>query len=130
MKRVYKPLEELSDFEIKSLLEKGVSEELATLSLSVAEYHPNWKYAQDVCVKLSEHKDAMVRANAVLGFSYIARTKGKLEKHIVKPIILNELRNNEEYKWRIIDAINDINIFMKWNIAEKALKNKELEKAP
>lgn len=51
----------------------------------------------------------------------IARTHGKLEKYIVKPIILKELRENKEYEWRIIDSINDINLFLKWNLG-KSLK--------
>jgi hypothetical protein len=57
----------------------------------------------------------------VLGFAYIARKKGELEKHIVKPIILNELRSNEEFNWRIIDALEDINLFLKWKIGTKSL---------
>ena len=78
--------------------------------------------SQNICTKLSNHEDARVRANAVLGLAYIARTKGILEKHIVKPIILRELRKNIEYQWRIIDAIDDINLFMKWGIGKFALK--------
>lgn len=42
-----------------------------------------------------------------------------MEKHIVKPIVLRELRENHEYNWRINDSIDDINLFMKWNIASK-----------
>lgn len=124
MNKVYKPLEILSDVEINNILKKGDLNELILLPLSVGEYHRNWKYAQDLCVKLSSHEDARVRANAVLGLAYIARTKGSLEKHIVKPILLKELRENEECKWRIIDAIDDINLFMKWDIGQNAL-NKE-----
>ena len=121
MNRIYKPLECLSDNEINNVLKKGDLNELLLLPLSVGEYHHNWKYAQDLCVKLSNHENAIVRANAVLGLAYIARTKGSLEKHIIKPILLKELRENEEYKWRIVDAIEDINLFMKWNIGQNAL---------
>lgn len=116
MDRIYKPLERLSDNEIDRILESGEINELIVLPLSIGEYHHNWKYAQDICVKLSEHEDARVRSNAVLGLAYIARTKRMLEKHIVKPVVIKELRENKEYQWRIIDAIDDINIFMKWNI--------------
>ncbi|WP_072988297.1 hypothetical protein [Clostridium cavendishii] len=125
MERVYKPLDILTDDEIKKILENGIVEELLTLSLSVGQYNKKWKYAQDVCVKLAEHEDSAVRANAVLGLAYIARTKGKLEKHIVKPIILRELSENVEFRWRIIDAIEDINVFMKWNLGKNALKHLE-----
>lgn len=126
MNSVYRPLEQLSDIEINTILKKRDLDELIKLPLSVGEYHINWKYAQDLCVKLSNHDDARVRANAVLGFAYIARTKGILQKHIVKPIILKELRENKDNQWRIIDAINDINLFMKWNIGKNALDKNNL----
>jgi hypothetical protein len=120
-KRIYRPLEILTDQEIERILKDNNLDEMILLPLSVGEYHPNWKFAQDLCVKMSSHEDERVRANAVLGFAYIARTKGILEKRIVKPIVLNELNENKEYQWRIIDAINDINLFMKWKIGKKAL---------
>jgi len=75
-----------------------------------------------MCVKLSEHPDERARANAILGLAYVARTKGKLEKYIVKPVLLKALQENKEYECRIIDAINDINIFMNWDIGKKALE--------
>lgn len=122
MKNIYEPLVDLSDIEIKSILEKGDIDDLIRLPLSLGQYYRNWKYAQDKCVELSNHGDALVRANAILGLSYIARTKGILEKHIVKPIILRELRENTKYQWRILDAINDINLYLKWNLGGKALR--------
>ncbi|CAH2715956.1 hypothetical protein BACCIP111895_03140 [Neobacillus rhizosphaerae] len=120
-KRIYKPLKEFSNEQIREIFNSKVIDELITLPLSVGEYHINWKYAQDLCAKLSEHENPLIRANAVLGFAYIARTKGMLEKHIVKPIVLKELRENREFHWRIIDAITDINLFMKWKIGAKSI---------
>ncbi|GIP23057.1 hypothetical protein [Paenibacillus sp. J22TS3] len=116
-KRIYKPLDDLSTEEVMDILNRDQLEELLTLPLSVGQNHPNWKFAQDVCIRLASHESSAVRANAVLGLAYIARTKGQLEKHIVKPIVLREFRENHEYHWRILDSINDINLFMKWNIA-------------
>ncbi|CRK84580.1 hypothetical protein [Neobacillus massiliamazoniensis] len=120
-KRIYKPLEEFSNDQIRDILNRNVIDELITLPLSVGEYHINWKYVQDICARLSEHENPLIRANAVLGFAYIARTKGMLEKHIVKPIVLKELRENQKFNWRIIDAINDINLFMNWKIGAKSI---------
>ena len=89
----------------------------------VGEYVNNWKVAQDICVKLSTHENERVRANAGMGIAYVARTKGKLEKHIVKPILLKLLREcTGENKYIVIDAISDLKIFMKWNIGEKIIK--------
>jgi hypothetical protein len=43
-----------------------------------------------------------------------------LEKYIVKPVILRALREEKDYEWRVVDAIKDINLFMRWNIGTKA----------
>ncbi|WP_405111548.1 hypothetical protein MHH28_02895 [Paenibacillus sp. FSL K6-1217] len=120
-KRIYKPLDDLSSEEIIERLKRNDAADLLTLPLSVGEYHSNWKFAQDICAQLADHESAAVRANAVLGFAYIARTKGQLEKHIVKPIVLRELRENKEYEWRILDSIEDINFFMKWKIGKRII---------
>lgn len=60
-----------------------------------------------------------MRANAILGLAHIARTKGQLDKRLVKPIILRELRENIEHKGTILDTIRDINLFLKWDLASK-----------
>ncbi len=121
MDRIYKPLQKLHNEEIQAILESGSIEELVLLPLSVGEHHSSWKEAQDICVELTNHSDERVRANAALGLAYIARTHGKLEKHIVKPVLLKLLNECQEYRWRIIDSIEDINIYMKWHIGEKAI---------
>lgn len=118
-KLVYKPLEPLSKLEIQERLERGKEEELVLLPLSVGEYGESWKEAQDVCLKLIEHNNPAIRANAVLGLSYIARNHRMLDKRIVKPYLLKELRDNLEFEWRIRDAISDINMYMGWNLARK-----------
>lgn len=125
--RIYKPLPTLSENEIERILSDGNIEEMIVLPLSIGENHPDWKFAQDLCVTLSEYPDSRVRSNAILGLSYIARTKRKLEKHIVKPIILRALREEKDFKWRILDAIEDINLFMGWNIGKKVLLRKAAE---
>lgn len=116
----YSPLPEFSDRQqIENLLKSEVIEELMILSLAVGENFSDWKYAQDTCLLLAEYSNEKVRANACLGLAYIARTKGKLEKHLVKPILLRELRSQVEFRWRIEDAITDINYYLKWHLAFK-----------
>ena len=116
-KLVYRPLAVHSDDEIKRILSERTLEEITLLPLEVGMNHHNWKFAQDVCLKLAEHENEAIRANTVLGLAYIARTKGKLSYHLVKPVIFRELRRSENFKWRIEDAICDINIFLDWNLA-------------
>lgn len=116
---IYKPLEPLTKLQIEEQLERGDEADLILLPLSIGEYADNWKEAQDVCLKLMEHSNPAIRANAALGLAYIARNHRMLDKRIVKPYLLKELRENVEYEWRIKDAISDINIFMGWNLASK-----------
>lgn len=116
---IYKPLKQLSKLEIQECLEKGNEDELKLLPLSVGEYGESWKEAQEVCLKLMEHSNSAIRANAALGLAYIARNHRILDKRLVKPYLLKELRENIEYGWRIRDAISDINIFMGWNLGRK-----------
>lgn len=87
----------------------------------------DWKQAQTICIRSFESDDLRVRANAALGLAYIARTKGQLEKHLVKPLLVKELRENIEYRWRIIDAITDINYYLGWRLEEKALDKLKTE---
>ena len=116
----YKPLPIISEkAQVLDILENGNYEDLMLLPLSLGEYFPDWKFAQDICIKLAINENAAIRANAVLGLAYIARTQGKLEKHLVKPLILKELNENHEFKYRIEDAIDDINHFMKWSLNNK-----------
>ncbi len=81
---IYCPLPVLTHRqEVEELLFSGSMEDFLILSLTLGEHFPDWKYAQDVCLRLAEHPSDKVRANACLGLAYIARTKQRLEKHLV-----------------------------------------------
>ena len=117
MEKVYRSLPLITNkAQALEVLNNGSYKDLMLLPLSLGESFPDWKFAQDLCIRLTQSEDAALRANAVLGLAYIARNKGMLEKHLVKPVILRELRENIENRWRIEDAIDDINIFLKWNL--------------
>ena len=116
MKPIYRPLEDITYEEAVRILESGMLEERILLPLRAGEMMVDWKQAQTICIKSFESDDSRVRANAALGLAYIARTKGQLEK---------ELRENIENRWRIIDAITDINYYLGWHLEEKTLNNLE-----
>ena len=125
MKPIYRPLEDITYEEALRILESGTLEERILLPLRAGEMMVDWKQAQTICIKSFESDDSRVRANAALGLAYIARTKGQLEKHLVKPLLVKELRENIENRWRVIDAITDINYYLGWHLEEKALNNLE-----
>jgi len=86
-----------------------------------AENDEEYEYAFNVLVSLSERKNAQIRANAILGFAFLARTNGKLDKDIVLPIIKkvwrqNDIQNDTGKRGNIIAAVDDINQFLNWDI--------------
>lgn len=114
----YRPLDDLSDESIKSILAGDNLDELIRLPLNVGMNHPNWKYAQDICIRLTQSKDIRVRANAFRGLEYVAMTKGKLEKHLVKPLLIEALRSGYREELDILSVIRRINLCLDWNIAD------------
>jgi hypothetical protein len=112
-KLIYRPLPKFSEDEYKRIMENGDIEELIVLPLSAGENCPDWKTAQDICLRLAEYPDERVKANAALGLAYTARTKGRLEKHIVKPVLLKLLKECTEEGGKVADAIEDVNRYMK-----------------
>lgn len=120
---IYAPLEAVTYEEAQRILESGTIEERILLPLRAGETMVDWKKAQTICIRSFESEDHRVRANAALGLAYTARTKNRLEKHLVKPLLLKELRENSESRGRIIDAITDIDQYLGWHLAEDNLSN-------
>jgi len=124
-KLIYKQIIDIEDDEAIKILLHGSEEDFFSLPLSVGHYHTEWKKAQHICLKLAEHENPQIRSNAILGLSYIANTSKKLDKHLVKPHIIREYRENIEHHGTIVDAIVDINLFLGWHILEKQMKKRE-----
>lgn len=122
MKRVYKPLEPLTSYrEALDILKTGDEDELIRLAVRAGMYLENWREAQDICIRLLENDNPRIRRNAVMGLSYVAVNFGKLDKRIVKPYLLRELRENAEFREDIQMYIDDINWCMRWKIGEKPI---------
>jgi hypothetical protein len=113
----YEPLPEYRDEpEVDRVLSDGSREELMRLSLALGQSWPDWQYAQAICLRLAEHADAGVRANACLALSYIAYAHRKLDKEPVERVLLRELQVQKQYRWSVEEAISDINHYMGWNL--------------
>ncbi|MCI8649801.1 MAG: hypothetical protein HFG20_06770 [Anaerotruncus sp.] len=120
---LYQPLEPIpTREEAIQILEQGTEEQLALLPLQLGEYFPDWKFVQEICITLCDHPSDEIRANALLGLSYTARTQGKLEYYRIKPVLLRELRDNLLCRGRVLDAVEDINLFLHWRIGEHILQ--------
>ena len=127
MSMIYRHAEPVSDREAMDAIASDNVERLRTLPIDLGFNHESWRFIQDVCVRLSEHRDPWVRSNSLLGLSYAARFRGKVEKNIVKPVLLRALKDKDERVAAVAqDAIDDINRLMKWRIGG-ARRHKEAE---
>jgi hypothetical protein len=126
-KRIYRAPVSVGDREAMDAITKDDVERLRTLPINLGFNHENWRFIQDVCVRLSEHRDSAVRSNSLLGLTYAARFRGKVEKNVVKPVLLRALKDCDSNVAAVAqDAIDDINHLMKWRIGG-AKKQKKLE---
>jgi hypothetical protein len=116
----YEDIEVWSREAIQRALDSNEPEGLSRAVLAVTFHDQDWRYAQELCVRLSGHRHEIVRGNAVLGFGHIARTHRKLDRQIVRPIIARALKDKEGYVRRQAQAAkDDTEHFLGWKY-EKA----------
>lgn len=88
--------------------------------IAASMHDDDWKYAQDLCVRLSAHPHLNVRGNAVLGFGHIARVHGRLEERLVLPIIRAALKDDDEYvRSQACGARDDVEHFLGWDFTKQ-----------
>ena len=91
-------------------------EALRLAVIGVSMHDDDWRYAQDLCVRLSSHPHFNVRGNAVLGFAHIARVHRHLDRSVVQPIIQRALHDEDEYvRGHADSAVDDTVIYLKWS---------------
>lgn len=112
---IYESISDYNEEEIKKAIANNEVELLLRMVLSVALYSEDAKYAQDFCIKFSNHANFNVRGNAILGFGHIARIHGKLDKVIVKTVIENGLDDENEFvRQQSYSAKEDTELFLRW----------------
>jgi hypothetical protein len=79
--------------------------------VSLAYHDPDWRWVQDLCLRLLNDPDVGMRGIAVLCLGHLARIHGQLDLTRVLPA-LRRLRDDEEVSARVADAIDDINTFV------------------
>jgi hypothetical protein len=94
--------------------------------ISCATHDADWKYTQDLCIRLYEHPNKTIRGNAVLGLATVALYRGTLDRETVEPVLLRALRDAEmEVRLRAEDAIREINTTLNWTIARDRLPRED-----
>jgi hypothetical protein len=126
--RIYEEPKATTEGEVLDAIARDDVERLLMIPIELGFHHENWRFIQDIGVKLSGHADPRVRANALFGIEYAARFRGRLEKNIVKPVLLRALRDNDpQVSERARETIEEVNHLMGWNIAGAA-RQKSLER--
>ena len=110
----YEALRHYSMEEINKIISSSDEEKIKLLPLSIGEYHDDFTYAKNFCLNLLESGfNDEVRANSVLGLSYLVRRFRQLDNTIMSRL-QKELNMNEIFKKRVEYSIEDINLFMGW----------------
>ena len=85
--------------------------------LSAALYAEDREWAEDICLRLSNHEHFNVRGNAVLGLGHIARIHRELNELKAKPVIEAALKDENVYvRGQAVAAADDVEFFLKWKI--------------
>lgn len=119
---------EWNDADIWNIVKQNDLEALLLLPMKLGFNHTDWRFIQNICVVLSEHENEAIRGNSFYGLGYAAMTHRKLEKNIVKPVLLRGLKDQSQYvRQNAQVALDDVNQYMKWKIGG-ASANKLREK--
>jgi hypothetical protein len=115
----YEDTPEWSRDAVEQALRDDEPDRLLRAVIAVAMHDTDWRFAQDLCIRLSSHQNGNVRGNAVLGFGHIARIHRQLDCDSVQPIIKAALRDADGYiRGHGTDAADDTAQFLGWKYDE------------
>ena len=101
--------------DVEAVIARGDPTELLYVPIMVSMDPPDRIWSQQICVKLSSHPNANVRANAMLGFGHLSRVFRYLNRAVVQPIIEAALTDDDAYvRCQAATAAGDIEWFAGW----------------
>lgn len=104
--------------DIEASLEVDDPIELMDLIVEVALDESDRSFAENCCVRLARHRNAMVRGNAVLGFGHLARRFGQLDGRRVHRLVDIALYDHSEYvRDQARSAAEDLRTFLAWEFS-------------
>jgi hypothetical protein len=116
----YEEIPEWSHEKVEQALHDDDPDALRYAVVAIALHDEDWRYAQDLCVRLSTHAHFNVRGNAVLGFGHIARVHRRLDRAVVQPIIEAAMRDANDYvRGHGFDAADETAHFLGWKYDRK-----------
>jgi hypothetical protein len=108
----YEEIAPISPVEAEAVIRAGKTEDVPLTLIRLAYYEPDWRWVQDLCINLSNHKDKWVRRACATCFGHLARIHGKIEREKINPV-LTRLLNDSDVSGYAQDTINDLDIFLK-----------------
>lgn len=94
---IYEPIPKFTKTEMENALVEDDISNLIYVPLFASLYYKDRDFAEEVCIKLAKHSNNTIRANAIEGFEHIARIDGKLNEEIIKPIIKEGLKDENDF---------------------------------
>lgn len=113
----YRRPPDLTAEEAEAAIARDDPAERYVVPISVSMYHEDLEWSQSLCIRLSTHRDATVRGNAVLGFGHLARRFRTLNQGVVLPIIESTLQDADPYvRGQANAAADDVAHFLGWKV--------------
>lgn len=111
---VYEPIRRMSKREIVAVIRENESEKVLMAVLSAALYSGDGKWAEKLAYKLIDHSDALVRGNAMLSLSHIARIHGTIDRSRAIDILRVARNDRDEFvRGHAENALEDVQHFIK-----------------
>lgn len=104
-----------TEADIEAAIERA--EDLHAIPIVVSLHPLDCKWSERICLRLANHSDSQVRANAILGFGHLARVSGELTEATVKPVIEAGLREEQPVRGQAWAAADDVTHFLGWQIS-------------
>lgn len=117
MEKVFVMRKQYTNASALAILKNGTDNEKAELAIALGFDCPDYGFAQSMCIQLLQMENEIIRGNAIIALAHIACRFRKLDKRVVKPYLLKELKENMQYKDLIEEAICEINMYLDWEIA-------------
>lgn len=108
----YQEIMPISRSEAETIIRSGQPEAIALALIRLAYHDSDALWVQDLCIRLSGHKDKWVRRACVACFSHLARIHGKIEREKVNPV-LTRLLDDPDVRGEAQDTIEELKVFLK-----------------
>lgn len=115
----YEEVEPSNLTELRRALARGDMRTAAKVIVGVSLHGTDMAEGVTACIEAARVDDEVVRGNAILGFSHLARRFRQLDRVLVEPLIAAALKDESEYvRGQAQSAADDVELFLGWQVSE------------